>query len=179
MTEQQRARASCRQKCLTCARIYGDGKIGAYNYEKSGDGWCRCYSLQQHAHLKVASNSDWTYCWNITSAWGKESTRPTIPSTHFMACQHVSQCNAVTRTELSPGASPLVLKSQKHNNKKRNRTNGSPLVLKSQKHHNKKRNRTDEQCTSGVSQTWWKEHRTKNIMGFPGVICDAYIKESK
>ena len=159
MTEQQQARASCRQKCLTCDRLYGDGKIGAYNYEKSGDGWCRCYSLQQHAHLKVASNSDWTYCWNITSAWGKESTRPTIPSTHFMACQHVSQCNAVTRTEFSQGASPLVLKSQKH--------------------HNKKRNRTDEQCTSGVSQTWWKEHSAKGITGSPGVICDAYIKESK
>ena len=158
MTEQQ-VRASCRQKCLTCAQIYGDGKIGAYNYEKSGDGWCRCYSLQQHAHLKVASNPGWTYCWNITSAWGKESTRPTIPSTHFMACQHVSQCNAVTRTELSPGASPLVLKSHKHKQTKRNRTY--------------------EKCTSGVSETWWQELRAKGTMLYPGLICDTHVKESK
>ena len=152
MTEQQ-ARASCRQKCLTCARLYGDGKVGAYNYDKSGSGWCRCYSLQQHAQIDVASNSGWNYCWNMTSAWDEESTRP-IPFTHSVACQHVSQCNAVTRTEF-------------------------PLVLKSNKQNNKKRTRADEQCTPGVSQNWWKEHSAKNLMGYPGVICDTYIKESK
>ena len=98
---------------------------------------------------------------------GKESTRP-IAFTHSVPCQHVSQCNAVTRTEFRQGGTPLVLKSNKQNNKKRKK-----------REDNKKGNRTDELCTSGVSKTWFKEHSAKNRMGYPGALCDTYIKESK
>ena len=94
---------------------------------------------------------------------GKESTRP-IPFTHSVACQHVSQCNVVTRT----GRTPLVLKSNKQNNKKRKK-----------REDNAKGNPADELCTSGVSKTWFKEHSAKNRMVYPGVLCDTYIKESK
>ena len=87
------------------------------------------------------------------------------------------------------GASPHVYhKSQKHKHKEKKRTDdlllykfpqgASPLVSKFQKqNNNRRRNRADEQCTSGVSQTWWKEHRVKNTMGYPGALCYKYIKE--